>query len=330
MAILVVGDVNADITATLPHFPHEGDDATVRALSWGSGGSAANTAVALAKIGTPVRLLARVGNDPTAHIALRAAKLAGVDLRAIQVDRQSATGLCYAVISPNGERTFFSYRGANTSLSVDEPANMLARVAWLHLGGHALIEGQQRETSLILADLAVRLGIPISLDLCLPLLRFQFADLLAFIAKLTMLFANEIELLTLAQADHSKYKLDDIAMATKQLRELTNATIVAKCGATGCIIHHQAVQQIPAFPVTVADTNGCGDSFVAGYLSGHLAGADPEIAGMLANACGALAASKPGAAEAIPDFIALRTFLNAYPETHAILQKIEQQQGTLA
>jgi ribokinase len=67
MTILVVGDVNADITAILPYFPPEGDDCTVGELHWGSGGSAANTAVAFAKLGMPVQLLARVGNDATAR-----------------------------------------------------------------------------------------------------------------------------------------------------------------------------------------------------------------------------------------------------------------------
>src|SRR5262245_19678257 len=113
MTILVVGDANADLSATVDRFPHEGDDAVVAALSWGSGGSAANVAAALALLGAAARLLTRVGRDPAAEVALRVARDAGVDLGAVQRDPTLATGLCFAAISPRGERTFFSFRGAN-------------------------------------------------------------------------------------------------------------------------------------------------------------------------------------------------------------------------
>src|SRR5438093_3988377 len=116
MTILVVGDANADLSAAVPRFPAEGDDRPIAALNWGSGGSAANVAAALALLGTPARLLARVGADPAAEVALRVASAAGVDLALVQRDDTAATGLCFAAVSPSGERTFFSFRGANITL----------------------------------------------------------------------------------------------------------------------------------------------------------------------------------------------------------------------
>src|SRR5437867_7076381 len=109
MTILIVGDANADLSATTSRFPCEGDDLPIAALEWGSGGSAANVAAALALLGAPVRLLARVGHDPAAEVALRVARAVGVNLNLVQRDDALATGLCFAVISPGGERTFFSY-----------------------------------------------------------------------------------------------------------------------------------------------------------------------------------------------------------------------------
>src|SRR5690349_12556862 len=115
MTILVLGDANADLSAMLSRFPAEGDDSQISTLGWGSGGGGANVAAALALLGAPARLLARVGSDPAATIALRVARAAGADLAVVQVDASLATGLCFAVVSPGGERTFFSYRGANVS-----------------------------------------------------------------------------------------------------------------------------------------------------------------------------------------------------------------------
>ena len=91
MTVLIVGDANADLSAALSRFPHEGDDALIGALGWGSGGSAANVAAALALLGTRARLLARVGCDPAAEVALRAARDAGVDLAAVQRDATLAS-----------------------------------------------------------------------------------------------------------------------------------------------------------------------------------------------------------------------------------------------
>ena len=102
MTILVVGDANADLSAAVNRFPHEGDDLPIAALEWGSGGSAANVATALTLLGAPVQLLARVGRDPAAEVALRVARAAGVNLDAVQRDDSLATGLCFVAISPGG------------------------------------------------------------------------------------------------------------------------------------------------------------------------------------------------------------------------------------
>src|SRR5262245_44834882 len=188
MTVLIVGDANADLSATLSRFPHEGDDALVDALGWGSGGSAANVAAALALLDTPARLLARVGRDPAAEIALRVARAAGVDLASVQIDDAEATGLCFAAISPGGERTFFSFRGANVALALAPPGALLDGVRWLHIAGHALLEGRQRATALALLAEAAARGIPISLDLCLPLLRDWREHTLELLPRLAIVF----------------------------------------------------------------------------------------------------------------------------------------------
>ncbi len=91
-AFLVVGDANADVNAELTRFPHEGDDCPLRALGWSSGGSAANVATALALLRARARLLTRVGVDPAAVVALRAAAAAGVELDLVQRDAAIPTG----------------------------------------------------------------------------------------------------------------------------------------------------------------------------------------------------------------------------------------------
>lgn len=316
MTILVVGDANADMSGALEHFPTEGDDTQVTALEWGSGGSAANVAAAMGRLGAPARLLARVGSDPAAEIALRIARGAGADLSAVQIDTSIATGLCFAAVSPSGERTFFSFRGANTALEPIEPAQLVG-VDWLHISGYALLEAQQRATTATLIEDAAARDIPISLDLCLLTLRAWRAEIAALLPRLEILFANELELAELCPGVEQ-------TAAVEQLNNAGPAMVVIKLGPRGALAAGRNTRRAaPAFSVDAIDTNGCGDAFVAGFLAAHRRGLALEHCCTLANAIGALTATRRGAAEALPTPHALRAFLLAQPSGADIVRALD-------
>lgn len=286
MTFLVAGDANADLSGTLASFPREGDDTTLRSLSFHGGGSSANVAVALARLGAPARLFARVGVDPAAEVALSAARAAGVDLGHVQRDRASVTGLCFAAISPGGERTLFGFRGANVALSTAGLGAAIEGARWLHVGGHALIEGAQREAARALIAEAERRGLPISIDLCLPLLRAEHgaATMDDLAPRASVLFANRLEMELL-----------------EALRAPAPRVMVEKRGAEGARVITAAERvSLPGFAVGARDTTGCGDAFVAGFILAVARGASPRVAAELGNAAGALTATRPGAAESLP------------------------------
>jgi ribokinase len=286
MLVLVVGDANADLCARLARFPHEGDDSPLAGLDWQSGGSAVNVATALARLGGRARLAVRVGADPAAEVALAAPRGAGVSLELVQRDPSLATGLCFAAVSPGGERTFFSYRGANVALAGVDVQAALRDAGWLHLGGHALLEGPQRSTALALVDEAERRAVPLSVDLCLPLLRAAPAEARAIVARAGVVFSNERES---EAARAAGVALD----AARVLVEKLGARGARVCGPGGAAI-------VPAFAVEARDTTACGDAFVAGFLLATTRGAPPDRAAVVGNATGALTATRPGAAAALP------------------------------
>jgi ribokinase len=316
MTILVLGDANADLSAALARFPAEGDDSQITKLGWGSGGGATNVAAALALLGAPVRLLARVGRDPAAEIALRVPRAAGADLAALQIDDTLATGLCFAAVSPTGERTFFSYRGANVSFEFRPThSSQLEEANWLHISGYALLEGRQRAATLALIDEASARDIPISLDVCLPQLRAWRDETLALLPRLRILFTNAPELALLSPINTTAEPTTDLlgaphALALEPLLERGVGTVAVKLGPRGCLIANADKRHYTsAFAIGAIDTNGCGDAFVAGYLFAHLRDAAVEHCAALANALGALQATRLGAAEALPDRARLREFL---------------------
>src|SRR5581483_6876203 len=170
----------------------------------------------------------------------------------------------------------------------------LAGISWVHLSAYALLEGQQRETARELIDLAAQRAIPISIDLGLPALRAWRAEFLDLLPRLSILFANEQELAALCPG------LEQAAAADRLIASgLPLAAI--KLGPRGALIAGPGVRfDAPSYRVTAVDTNGCGDAFVAGFLFAHRRGASPEQCSALANALGALTATRYGAAEALP------------------------------
>lgn len=299
---LVVGDAFADLSARVRRFPEEGGDAHARRIEWSSGGSAANVAAALASLGTPVRLVARVGADPAAVVALRAARRAGVDLSLVQEDPEEPTGLCFVVVSEGGERTFFSARGANENLApAEDGASLLDGVAGLHLSGYALIGGS-RAAALDLARAARESGTPVSLDLCLPLVEARREETLGLLPLFSVVFGND--------RDASLLAAEDVDGAVRAIAARGVAVAVAKTGEKGCVVATaEGVRGVAPFSVEAVDTTACGDAFVAGFLHARTRGAPLPSCGALGNALGALAATAPGSGDALPGPEAIRAFL---------------------
>jgi ribokinase len=293
--VAVIGDINVDLSFALPVFPREGDDIPATGLRWGSGGAALNMAVALSRLGASVRIISRVGNDPAASVALRVARAAGLDLSALQTDETIATGLCGVVVSPTGQRTFLSFRGANVYTDPSAiQAGALAGCNLILIGGHTLLEDSQRTTAVSAITWANQNQIPVALDLCLPAIRTARRLISGILPQLWLLSMNEDELRTLLPGQSRNQALE-------VLRNAGPTYTVVKRGAQGCsVISDLGRFDVLPPAVNVIDTNGCGDAFSAAFAWALLCGADPSGAAVLANVLGALTATRPGSADAVP------------------------------
>ena len=291
----IMGDINVDQTITMPSFPQEGDDVAVENVRWGSGGAALNQAVAFAQLGATSHLIGRIGTDQSANGVLASAQQAGVSLNAIQHDPDRPTGLCIALVTFNGQRTFCTARGANVALEFDSrAAALLAQAGLLAISSYALIEPRQRAAALAAITLARGLNIPIALDLCLPAIRSRVDDIASLLPHLWLLSLNEAELQSLLPGR-------TISAAIGALIEAGARCVAVKRGAQGCSLALGG-ERITALPpaVRVVDTNACGDAFAAGLAWTLLQSGELPEAAEIANLMGALTAANPGAVEAIP------------------------------
>jgi ribokinase len=141
LTVVVVGDVATDVVVVLSGDPTPGSDRPA-SISTRGGGAAANVAVHLARLGTPVRLVGCVGDDPSG--AGLTAELAAAGVRtALRTVAGIPTGTVVSLVEPGGQRSMLADRGANLELLPDDvPA--FAAGGHLYLSGYTLLDPRPR------------------------------------------------------------------------------------------------------------------------------------------------------------------------------------------
>ncbi|MCR4405434.1 MAG: carbohydrate kinase family protein [Anaerolineae bacterium] len=293
--VIALGDINLDIIAHIARYPQPGGDGLASRACLRPGGSAANTALILARYGIETAIIGRVGTDALGTQLLSDLQAGGVDVSLVQHDSDANTGTMFIGITPDGERTMFGFRGANART---DPAGIPV-TGWhdarhFHLSGYALLESPQREAALYALELAQNAGLSTSLDAGLEILIRQGDLVRALLPQVDLFFPNldEVELLAGTR---------DPDAAAVRLREQGVKVVALKLGGQGCLVATaDGVFTVPPFEVEVCDTTGAGDAFDAGVICGHLHGLSWRAAALLGNALGALvAASENDREEAI-------------------------------
>jgi ribokinase len=286
--VVVLGDVNVDVIAHFAGFPTPGRDAFATSTELHCGGSAANMAMALARLGIETLLVACVGADPWARTAIDSLAAAGVELSAMQHDPRAMTGLMYIIVLPDGERTILAHRGANVLTDPNDlPMEALGVARVLHLSGYALLAEPQRSAMLLALKLARQGGATVAVD---PGMSGHTAvELIGdLLPDIDILFPNLAE----ARRLTGRSAAEDCARA---LLDAGVGMVALKLGKAGCLVCRDRCHRIPGFAIEVRDTTGAGDGFDAGFIAGLLRGLDLVGAALLGNAMGAVIAASVGA-----------------------------------
>ena len=283
--VLVVGDVMTDIIVR-PEGPLARGSDRRAAITVAPGGSAANQAAWLAHFGVSVDLVARVGaNDrETESASLRAA---GVTPN-LAADPSKQTGRLIALIDADGERSFFTDRGANEALSAaDVPETLIAGASHIHLSGYSFFASSPRAAVL---DVIGRAGsTPISVDPASAefLREVGPENFFDWTKRADMLVPNAEEAAVLTGANEPEVQCALLAARYP--------LIIIKLGAAGCVAAAGAERwRVEAPKVVALDTTGAGDAFFAAFLAATLAGSDVAQALGLAVAAGADASGRVG------------------------------------
>lgn len=310
--ILVMGDVNVDLVVPLSDRSIAGVEQRDSALELHGGGTAANVAVALARLGEKVSFIGTVGDDGYGRWVKEDLLNESVDTKETRLVKEAFTSMVLAIIYPDGERGLYVWPdrgGAHTKLHPrDIKEEFIRSYSWLHTTGLCLREEPVRGAQLKAMELAQAAGITVSLDLNLRLeswgmdqpLKKVFEEAIGYSQ---VIFGSGIE-------EIIPYTGESTVEAGADLLSAGKRVVIARQGVKGAlVVKPDGIYESPAFEVDVVDTLGAGDAFNGGFIAARLSGKDLLEAARWGNATAALKIGRTGA-RGLPSRKAIFDLLN--------------------
>jgi len=235
-----------------------------------------------------------VGDDDFGRVVLNRLEEDGVDISLFRVTKEKDTGVAFVSYHNDGSRDFLFYIKNNACGLMNEDdidVDAIQNSRWIHFSGEPVCENEQSYRTMMKMLQAVPDDALVSID---PNVRTDLPGidrwLKPFLDRADYIFPSEEEAGLMMGMDDDEEACRTLAARGK--------VVVLKKGQQGCCVYHgEQTTMVPSFHVEEIDPTGCGDSFCAGFITGVLKGWPLEKAGLLANAAGALQATKKGPME---------------------------------
>ncbi len=292
--VIVFGSMNMDLSIDAPRMPAAGETLDGSGFLTNAGGKGANQAVAAARLGAPVHMIAAVGADAFGEELVAGLAGAGVDCSRVRRLAGVTTGVA-VIVRCAGENRIVLEAGANHALGPDDVLSELRRVA--EKGDAFLTQGECDPAATYAALRAAHeLGLYTVFNPAparpAPEGLWEAVDLVCL---------NETE----CQIVCGALPVDDVTCleAARRLRALGARAAVITLGAAGSfgLGPDEAPLRVPAAPAPrVVDTTGAGDTFIGALVAGHVRGMTLSESMSWGAAASALTVSRLGAQQAIP------------------------------
>ena len=271
------------------HIPEGQGSVLLDEIRLAPAGSAAGSAVGLAKLGLEVATVGAVGDDALGEVLIRALNGFGVDTTHVICKPGVQTSASILPIRPNGDRPALHAIGANSVYSIDDvPWPLIESAAHLHLGGNDSMRGLGRDGAPQILRRARDGGATTSMDIL-----SEGSPKLLAILKPALRFVDWF----MPNADQA-CKLTDSRTpeeAASRLLDLGVRGVVLTMGGDGSLLATARERlQLAAHDIAVVDTSGCGDAYCAGFIRALRLGWSPSECMKLGNAAAALVAQGLG------------------------------------
>jgi fructokinase len=278
-----------------------------------SGGAPANASVAAARLGLASAFCGVVGDDPFGSRLQSELAAEGVDTSRLRQSGEASTTIAFAWKDPGGDGHFWLLRGADAQLSeADVASASITNLGALVVGSVALSAQPSRSAIERAVGLAHQAGIPVVFDVNLrPSLWTDLTSARPACEEV----ARRSRLVKLSLDDASGLYGRDVTpdAAIETVLSLGPSAVVLTDGERGCWFNSSSsVAFIPAFRVQAVEPTGAGDAFTAAIIARSLASDWAPLSSddvRYAAAAGALATTRPGAWDGLPNRAQLDEFL---------------------
>lgn len=297
--VFVLGDANVDIIVPYPKYLNqERTMVEYPSPALQGGGTSANAAVALARLGVSASFVGTIGDDQYGKYIKADFEKEGVDISQLIVEPDLNTVGVFAFIDEYGERYLWGWPREDQAFKVlDEHKISLERLmegSWIHSSGMSLVyDTSARRTIIRIFREAYKRGIPTSFDLNLRVdngcLEPEYEKAVREIIRYTtfLLGSGTDEFAFLGDGDWEE-----------NARGFVNEkrTVIVRNGKEGSIgFSGEGKAAVPAFEVKVEDTVGAGDVYNAGFISAMLEGKTLRECLVRGNAVSGFTVAKKGA-----------------------------------
>ncbi len=255
-----------------------------------SGGSAANTIIAVSYFGGRAFYSCKVADDELGDFYVSDLQAAGVDSNVDDGRGQGITGKCLVMVTPDAERTMNTFLGITENFSVDElHRDAIEASEYLYMEGYLVTSDTGRRAAIEARMIAEQANVKTALTFSDPAMVQFFRDGLGEMIgeRVDLLFCNEAEAKSWADTD-------DLNHAVEAMKQVAD-TFAITLGSKGALLfdgkHHI---EISPHDVKAVDSNGAGDMFAGAFLYGITHGHSFYEAGNIASLASAKVVSQFG------------------------------------
>lgn len=262
-----------------------------------SGGSVANTMAGFASLGGRGAFFGKVKDDQLGQVFRHDIRAAGVAYDTMPANDGPPTARCLIFVTPDAQRTMQTFLGASVAFGPEDvDAKTVQSAQVTYLDGYLWDPPRAKEAFLKAAELAHKAGRKVALSLsdpfCVERHRAEFHRLVD--GHVDILFANEIEIMSL-------YQVDSFDAALQAVRGRCEIAALTRSAKGSVLMRGNEVHVIDPEPIKhVVDSTGAGDLYAAGVLFGLTHGKDLATAGRIGSIAAAEAISHIGARPETP------------------------------
>ena len=228
-----------------------------------SGGSVANSIVGLSQLGNNVGFIGKISDDDFGKKYEIGLKKENVSFFYTKKKEKIPTGTCLILITPDSERTMFTFLGVAGKINDDDIAiQTIQKSEMIFLEGYLWDEGEPRKAFDKAIKNAKKVAMTLSDQFCVDRHKANFLELVK--NKIDITFANENEIMSLINAKN----FSEVISFGKEIKKL----LVITRGENGAFsIYNNEINEVAAKKnLQIKDLTGAGDLFAAGYLHGFI------------------------------------------------------------